>query len=130
MVMRPDSALLLLLLPAACLQAEENAAAQIVDEMSDRVPLITAAPQYPENAKRDRIEGEVKVCYLIDKHGRPYRVGVRTSTHRTFERPSLRAVKASSYAPLKSGEQPSSLKTCRTFRFQLEPVETPVARDN
>lgn len=130
MVMRPDSALLLLLLPAACLQAEENAAAQIVDEMSDRVPLITAAPQYPENAKRDRIEGEVKVCYLVDKHGRPYRVGVRNSTHRTFERPSLRAVKASSYAPLKSGEQPSSLKTCRTFRFQLEPVETPAVRDN
>jgi TonB family protein len=130
MVMRPDSALLLLLLPAACLQAEENAAAQIVDEMSDRVPLITAAPQYPENAKRDRIEGEVKVCYLVDKHGRPYRVGVRNSTHRTFERPSLRAVKASSYAPLKSGEQPSSLKTCRTFRFQLEPVETPVEIDN
>ena len=70
------------------------------------------------------------MCYLIDKHGRPYRVGVRNSTHRTLERPSLRAVKASSYAPLKSGEQPSSLKTCRTFRFQLEPVETPVARDN
>ncbi len=130
MVMRADSALLLLLLPAACLQAEENVAAQIVDELSDRVPLIIAAPQYPENAMRDRIEGEVKVCYLIDKHGRPFRVGVRNSTHRTFERPSLRAVKASTYAPLKSGEQPSSVKTCRTFRFQLEPVDAEAASDN
>ena len=130
MVMRPDSALLLLLLPAACLQAEENPAAQIVDEMSDRVPLITAAPQYPENAKRDRIEGEVKVCYLVDKHGRPYRVGVRDSTHRAFERTSLRAVKASTFVPLKSGEEVSSIKTCRTFRFQLEPIESPAVRDN
>jgi len=130
MVMRPDSALLLLLLPAACLQAEENAAAIIVDELNDRVPLITAVPQYPENAIRDRIEAEVKVCYLIDKQGRPYRVGVRDSTHRSFERPSLRAVKASTFVPLKSGEQVATVKTCRTFKFQLEPVESPAARDN
>jgi len=129
-MMRTDSALLLMLLPAAFLQADENATPQIVDEQSDRVPQITAAPQYPENAKRDRIEGDVKVCYLIDKHGRPYRVGVRNSTHRVFERPSLRAVKASSYTPLKSVEQPSSVKTCRTFRFQLEPIASPVASDN
>lgn len=128
--MRPDSALLLLLLPAACLQAEENAVAQIIDESSHRVPRVTVAPQYPENARRDRIEGEVKVCYFVDKQGRTYRVGVRSSTHRTFKRPSLRAVKASTYFPLKSGEQVSSLKTCRIFRFQLEPIETPVARDN
>ena len=127
--MRPESALLLVLLPAACLQAEENAVAQIVVELSDRVPLITVAPQYPKNARRDRIEGEVKVCYLVDKHGRTYRVGVRNSTHRTFERPSLRAVKASTYVPLKSGEQVSNVKTCRTFRFQLEPVDAPVDSD-
>ncbi len=130
MLMRPDSALLLALLPAVFLQAEENPAAHIVDELSDRVPLITAAPQYPENARRDRIEAEVKVCYLVDKHGRPYRVGVRDSTHRAFERPSLRAVKASTFVPLKPGEQVSTVKTCRTFRFQLEPIESPAARDN
>ena len=70
------------------------------------------------------------MCYFVDKQGRTYRVGVRSSTHRTFKRPSLRAVKASTYYPLKSGEQVSSLKTCRIFRFQLEPIETPVARDN
>jgi len=120
--MRPEATLLLLLLPAFYLQGEENATPQIVDEQSDRVPLITAAPQYPDNEIRDRIEGEVKVCYLIDKRGLPYRVGVRESTHRAFERPSLRAVKASSYVPLKSDEQVSSVKTCRTFRFQLEPI--------
>ena len=130
MVMRADSALLLVLLPAFFLQAEENTAAKIVDELSDRVPLVTAAPQYPNIAKRDRIEGEVKVCYLVDKHGQPYRVGVRNSTHRTFERPSLRAVKASTFVPLKPGEKVSSVKTCRTFRFQLEPVASPAVTDN
>jgi len=128
--MRPDSALLLLLLPAVYLQAEEKAATKIVSELSDRAPQIIAAPQYPEKARRDRIEGEVKVCYLIDRRGRPYRAGVRNSTHRAFERPSLRAVKASTYVPLKSGEQVSSVKTCRTFKFQLEPIASPVARDN
>ena len=120
--MTKASALLLLLLAGPSLLAEEASLARLIEENSDRVPSVTVVPEYPEDARRDRVEGEVQVCYNIDTKGRPYRVAVRTSTHRIFEKPSRRAVKASLYVPLEPGEKTSGIKTCRTFRFQLQPL--------
>ncbi len=93
----------------------------LTDDSGDRVPLTTMIPAYPEIARRDRIEGEVQVCFNVDRKGKPYRVSVRKSTSRVFERPAMRAIGASTYKPLPSGEKPSGIKTCRTFRFHLEP---------
>lgn len=109
-------------LSTAAALSEPIAITRYIDEDVDRVPTHTVAPEYPRIARRDRIEGEVRVCYHIDKKGRPYRVGVRDSTHRIFERPAMRAIKASSYRPLKSGEKTSGIKTCRTFVFELAPA--------
>ncbi|MDJ0938536.1 MAG: TonB family protein [Woeseiaceae bacterium] len=95
------------------------------DDSGDRTPLHTVVPVYPEKARRDRIEGEVQVCYEVDRGGRPYRIAVRHSTHRIFEKPAKLAVRASSYVPLEPGEKRSGIKTCRTFRFELRP-ETPL----
>ena len=95
------------------------------DDSGDRTPLQTVVPVYPEKARRDRIEGEVQVCYEVDRGGRPYRIAVRHSTHRMFEKPAKLAVRASSYVPLEPGEKRSGIKTCRTFRFELRP-ETPL----
>lgn len=120
-MMRAD--ILLTLMVAAPLCAEESSATRLIDKDTDRVPIHTVAPVYPEDARRDRIEGEVQVCYFIDKKGRPYRIAVRKSTYRAFERPSINAVKASSYVPLKPGEKSSGIKACRTFRFQLVPID-------
>lgn len=125
MMTRVSAALLFILLAATPLGAEESESqdiANFIEEDGDRVPLHTVVPVYPKDARRDRIEGEVQVCYYVDKRGRPYRIGVRNSTHRIFERPSLRAVRASSYQPLGPDEKTSGIKTCRTFRFQLQPV--------
>ena len=88
----------------------------------ERVPLHTVVPDYPATAKRDRIEGDVEVCFNVNAEGRPYRIAVRHSTHRIFEKPSMRAVRASSYRPLPRGQKPSGIKNCRTFRFRLDPV--------
>ncbi len=116
------SALTILLLAGASLSAAETSITRLVDEEGDRVPSHTVVPIYPEDARRDRIEGEVQVCYDVDVKGRPYRVAVRQSTNRIFERPSMRAIKASLYVPLDPGEKTSGIKTCRTFRFQLQPL--------
>jgi len=115
------SALIVLLLVATSLAAEAISVARLLREDTDRVPSHTVVPAYPEDARRDRIEGEVQVCYYVDVKGRPYRVAVRKSTNRIFERPSMRAVKASLYVPLQPGEKTSGIKSCRTFRFQLQP---------
>ena len=124
--MRVSASLLLLL--AAQSIADETNYARFVDENLDRTPSHTVVPEYPHVAMRDRIEGEVQVCYHIDRRGRPYRVAVRQSTHRVFERPARRAVRASTWVPLADGEEVSNVKTCRTFMFELTPVLAEIDR--
>ena len=86
----------------------------------ERVPLNTVAPAYPEVARRDRIEGDVQVCFNVDREGRPYRIAVRNSTNRVFEKPAIRAIRASRYQPVPKDREVPAIKTCRTFRFRLE----------
>ncbi|MFQ5982857.1 MAG: energy transducer TonB, partial [Woeseiaceae bacterium] len=94
----------------------------VEDASSDRTPLVTAVPQYPKLARRDRIEGEATVCYTIDARGRIRRPTVQRSSHKMFAKPSLRAIKQSSYEPLPSKKDASVARACRTFRFRLNPV--------
>jgi len=111
-------------LPAISLpvMGEETTIVRYVDDETRRKPMHTVAPEYPHVARRDRIEGKVKVCYEIDRKGRPYRVAVRESTHRVFESAAKSAIRASTYVPLEKGEENVRIKTCRTFRFRLEQV--------
>ena len=62
---------------------------------TDRVPLHTVVPNYPESARRARLEGEVEVCFNVDHFGKTSRVAVRNSTNRVFEKPARDAVKNS-----------------------------------
>ena len=87
----------------------------------DRKPFH-GGTYYPKKARRDRIEGEVQVCFEITRNGRTRRIAVRKSTHRVFEKPAIRAVRASTYEPLPDDAAMSGIKSCRTFRFTLEPV--------
>lgn len=112
----------LLLATSAAGEQDDAISASVIDNRTDRVPVHTVVPEYPRKQRRDRIEGEVQVCFEIDRKGRPRRAAVRHSTHRAFEKPSLRAVRASSFLPLKEGESPSGIKSCRTFVFALKPV--------
>ena len=93
-----------------------------VDSDTDRLPLQTIIPDYPEIARRDRIEGNVQVCFNISRRGYPRRIAVRHSTNRVFEKPAMKAVRKSTWQPLGSGVQMSGIKACRTFRFSLVPV--------
>jgi TonB family protein len=100
---------------------EENVT-HITDSSTERPPAVTAFPKYPSVARRDRIEGEATVCFNIDKRGRVVRPSVRSSTHRIFEKPAMAAIRRSSFEPLEAGEKPAAAKTCRTYRFRLDPV--------
>lgn len=94
----------------------------IQDDDTDRVPVVTAFPDYPSVARRDRIEGEAVVCFRIDSRGKVLSAKVRSSTHKIFVKPSLRAIRASSYEPLQPGQSLEGSKTCRTYRYRLDPV--------
>ena len=116
----PGASLALLLLladPASPADAVSRA-----DSDTDRVPLHTVVPDYPRTARRDRIEGEVEVCFNITRSGHPTRVAVRRSSHRVFEKPARKAVRKSTWVPLDKNEPMSGIKACRTFRFNLVPA--------
>ena len=92
------------------------------DSSTDRTPSTTAFPSYPRIARRDRIEGAATVCFKVDIDGRIRSVRVKEYSHRIFRRPALRAIKDSSFEPLQPHEVYSTSRTCRTYRFRLEPV--------
>lgn len=92
------------------------------DSSSDRKPASTIFPSYPSIARRDRIEGEATVCFKIDVRGKVKRASVKSYTHKIFKKPALRAMKSSSFEPLQPGQVLGRDKTCRTYRFRLEPI--------
>ena len=120
-------------LATSCLLISFAAAAQeqdltprlshITDGDTDRVPLVTAFPDYPSIARRDRIEGEATVCFRIDTRGKVLSPRVRESSHKIFVKPTLRAIRASSFEPLRPGQTLKGSKTCRTYRYRLDPVQ-------
>ena len=99
--------------------AGDSSVTHLQDDQHERVPLNTVAPAYPALARRDRIEGDVQVCFNVDRKGRPYRIAVRTSSNRVFEKPAIRAIRASRYQPVPRDQEVPAIKTCRTFRFRL-----------
>ncbi len=114
-----------LALPGAASADEDTRVTRILhfeDSSSDRQPTVTAVPQYPKAARRDRLEGEATICYKIDKNGRIKNPSVRSSSHKMFAKPSLKAIKQSSYEAILPNQVVSKVKTCRTFRFLLTPV--------
>lgn len=96
----------------------------LVDDVVDgRQPVSTFVPKYPQKALDKRLEGDVTVCFFLADDGTVKRAKIRKSSHRLFEKPVLRAIRASSYEPLAKGAQASPAKTCRTFRFRLERID-------
>ena len=114
--------LAVLLCGSASAQEQEERERFFTDSSTDRTPAITAFPNYPRVARRDRIEGDATVCFRIDLQGRIRSVRVKDYTHRIFRRPALRAIKDSSFEPLRSHERFTTARTCRTYRFRLEPL--------
>jgi TonB family protein len=103
-------------------QQETTSVTHFLDSNTDRVPLLTTFPTYPSIARRDRIQGEAKVCFMIRQNGRISRVKLRSYTHRIFKKPVLRAIKKSTFEPLAPSQILATARTCRTYRFRLEPI--------
>jgi TonB family protein len=100
------------------------------DFNTERQPAVTAFPDYPRIARRDRIEGEATVCFRIDEDGDVKRPSIEDYTHKIFRRPALRAIRRSTFEALQPGQMPSKTKACRTYRFRLEPVVAETEADD
>ena len=116
------AALLLLIIPNVLADEADPRRVHVIDTNTDRTPAITAFPAYPKIARRDRIEGDATVCFMIDKRGRISKARIKDASHRIFRRAALRAIRASTFKPLAPNEILATARTCRTYRFRLEPV--------
>ena len=113
-----------LVLPAVLALADDSdlKVSYISDSSTDRQPTKTAFPKYPSIARRDRIEGEATVCFKIDTRGKVKHASVRNYSHKIFRKPALRAIKKSRFEPLRPDQVLARTKSCRTYRFRLDPV--------
>ena len=123
----------LLIIPGALLFAGTTGAQEqdltprlshIQDDDTDRIPRVTSFPDYPSIARRDRIEGEATVCFRIDTRGKVLSAKIKTRTHKIFVKPTLRAIRNSSYEPLRVDQTLDGSKTCRIYRYRLDPIPT------
>ena len=118
---------LFLAAPSLSPGGEESDITHFWDSSRDRTPALTAFPKYPSIARRDRIEGEATVCFNIRVDGQISRPVVARYTHKIFSKPALRAIRQSTFEPLTPGQALRTARTCRTYRFRLEPL---VVRNN
>lgn len=101
---------------------QTTAVTHFMDSNTDRIPLLTAFPTYPSIARRDRIEGEATVCFMIKQDGRITNAKLQDTSHSIFRKPVLRAIKKSTFEPLSPNQVLATAKTCRIYRFRLEPI--------
>ena len=116
------AALVAVLVPAAVPAQDTPGVIHFIDTNTDRVPALTAFPKYPAIARRDRIQGEATVCFKIRANGKISRPVVTQSSHRIFAKPAIRAIKKSNFEPVSPGQILATARTCRVYRFRLEPV--------
>ena len=117
-----STSLLLSIFTAVFAQEPRSPVINVIDASSDRVPALTTFPKYPSIARRDRIEGDATVCFKIGAEGRIIRPKVKDYSHKIFRKPVLRAIKKSTFEPVGPGQILKTAKTCRTYRFRLEPI--------
>ena len=124
--MAPSNTLLLRLLVVVTVFlpfAAGRTQAQLVDSPLEGTPTLTAFPEYPAAARLDRLEGEATVCFTIDSEGGVNRPRIRSSTDKIFEKPTLKAIRESTFQPLEAGQVEALRPVCRTYRYLLDQLD-------
>ncbi|HEX9729517.1 MAG TPA: TonB family protein [Gemmatimonadales bacterium] len=89
----------------------------------DLLPELVSSPavRYPSSLRRDRIEGDVVLKFVVDPSGRvdAESIEVIESTVGMFERPAIDAVRRSSYRPGRFQGRSVPVEVQQTVRFRL-----------
>ena len=88
-------------------------------EVAERRALKTLLPSYPAKALRERLEGDVQVCYVVDTNGNVHRPRIAATSHRWFNRAAIRAARGFRYEPADPGAANSRANLCSTIRIRL-----------
>jgi protein TonB len=88
----------------------------------ERVPVAKTQmePNYPYEMKRDGVEGEVTVCFIVDVNGDVLAPYAAASTRREFEAPAVQAVSKWKFKPGWKGGRAVNTRMSVPLVFRIE----------
>lgn len=98
-------------------KATASGAEQQLDEFPK--PVIRKMPAYPEEARKEKIEGEVYVEVSIDTMGRVWNAKVLKSAHTILNQPALEAAKQWTFTPAVKNKKNVAISVTLPFKFKL-----------
>jgi len=84
------------------------------------VPVRTAAPDYPDDMKRDGVSGIVMVKCTIDAQGNVTTSIIEKSSNAAFEKPALDALKKWKFKPARADGNPVEVTVSIPIKFVAE----------
>ena len=82
-------------------------------------PIQRVAPQYPYEAVQGRINGWVKVAFVVDENGNVRDPRVDSSSNRMFERAALDAIRLWKFTPGRKDNENVRTRMLLPFQFNL-----------
>jgi len=90
-------------------------------DVTEPEPVSRVAPQYPADAKSEKVSGEVKLDVTIDTEGSVISVNVLTDPDARLTQSAVEAVKQWKYKPaLTKAGRPVQVVTTVTVNFKLK----------
>lgn len=91
-----------------------------LDELDKRpVPISRTRPIYPYEMKRNGVEGNVKLVFVVDAQGSTRDIRVESSTHRQFEEPAVDAVRNWKFDPGVKDAQAVATRVRQSLDFTI-----------
>lgn len=91
------------------------------DEIREIVPIVTIAPNYPQNAVDNKIEGKVTIEFTVTKEGTVTDPKVISSipSDGIFDQEALRAILKYKFAPRTINGKPVEAIAIQTIEFKV-----------
>jgi TonB family protein len=92
-----------------------------VDEHPKFVNIVQ--PEYPEEAKKNKITGKVYLKVLVDKEGIPQKAVVIKTDNTLFNQPAINATMKSKFTPALLNKEPIAVWVVLPYKFTLDEKE-------
>ena len=109
-------------------QKQSTGAEQQLDEFPK--PVTQKMPVYPEEARKDKIEGEVYVEVSIDTAGRVWNARILKSSQPVLNQAALDAAKQWTFTPAVKDKKKVAITITMPFRFKLSDEEKSSKKDS
>ena len=83
-------------------------------------PILTTAPVYPPELKRNEVEGKVDVIYIVTRKGNVSNIRIADATHREFAEALRNCLRGWDFEPGRKDNQDVTTRVRQSFGFNLK----------